>query len=76
MYKGIQSEVISTTSLDEKSGLSAAYLGRIFITRFRQKDLGRRTFFYIRTRVYDRKAIGWNRMSDIIEYRNEQIIYV
>ena len=33
MYKGIQSEVISTTRFDESSNLSMPYLGRIDITR-------------------------------------------
>ena len=33
MYKGIQSEVISTTRFDENSDLSTTYLGRIDITR-------------------------------------------
>ena len=33
MYKGIQSEVISTTRFDENSDLSTTYLGRIDIIR-------------------------------------------
>ena len=33
MYKGIQSEVISTTRFDENSDLSTTYLGRICMTR-------------------------------------------
>ena len=33
MYKGIQSEEISTTRFDENSNLSTTYLGRIDITR-------------------------------------------
>ena len=33
MYEGIQSQVISTSSFDENSDLSTAYLGRIDITR-------------------------------------------
>ena len=33
MYKGIQSEVISTTRFDENSDLSTTYLGRINISR-------------------------------------------
>ena len=33
MYKGIQSEVISTTRLDDYSDLSTTYLGKIDTTR-------------------------------------------
>ena len=33
MYKGIQSEVISTTKFDKNSDLSTTYLGRIDTTR-------------------------------------------
>ena len=33
MYKGIQSEVISTTRFDKNSGLGTKYSGRIDITR-------------------------------------------
>ena len=33
MYKGIQSEVISTTGFDKNSDLSMTYLGRTDITR-------------------------------------------
>ena len=54
---------------------STTYLGRIDITRT-GKIKAEEKIPYIRTRVCDRKAIGWNRMSDIIGYRSKQIIYV
>ena len=33
MYEGIQSEIISTTRIDENADLSTTYLGRTEITR-------------------------------------------
>ena len=50
MYKGIQSEVISTTMFDENSDLSTMYLGRINITGA-SKIKAEEIISYIRTRV-------------------------
>ena len=50
MYKGIQSEVISTTRFDENSDLSTTYLGRIGITRTSKVKAEQR--FPISERVY------------------------
>ena len=75
MYEGIQSEVISTTRFDENSDLNTTYLGRIDATRA-SKIKAEEKNSYIRTRVYNRKVIAWNRMSDIIGYRSKQFIHV
>ena len=74
MYEGIQSEVLSTTRFNENSDLSTTYLGRIDITRTSKIKAEENS--YIRTRVYNRKTIGWIRMSNIIGYKSRQIIYV
>ena len=75
MYEGIQSEVISTTRFDEISDLSTIYLVRSDLNRA-SKIKAEEKISYIRTRVYSRKIIRQNRMSDTIGYRSKQIIYV
>ena len=75
MYEGIQSEVISATRFDENSDLNTTYLGKIDITRLSKIKVEEKNS-YIRARVYDRKIIRWNRMSDTIGYRNKQIVHV
>ena len=75
MHEGIQSEVISTTRFDEYSALSITYLGRIDTTRA-IKIKAEEKCPNIKTRVYDRKAIGWNRISDIIGCQSKQVIHV
>ena len=62
-------KVIRTTRFDENSDLSTAYFGRIDTTRA-SKIKAEEKNSYIRTRVYNWKAIGWNRMSGIIGYRS------
>ena len=59
MFKGIQSEVISTTRFDENSDLSTTYLGNIDIIRA-SKIKAEEKSSYIRTWIYDRKIIRWN----------------
>ena len=56
MYKGILSEVISTTRFDENSNLSMTYLDRIDITRA-SKIKAEENISYITTRVYDGKIV-------------------
>ena len=70
MYKGIQSEGMSTTRFDENSDLSMTNLGRIDVTRTSENQ-SRGKNSYIRTRVYDRKIVRWYRMSDTIGYRSK-----
>ena len=70
MYEGIQSEVISTTRCDENLDFSTTYLGRTDITRASKIKAEETKVSCIRIRVYIRKAIGWNRLSDIIGYRS------
>ena len=72
--KGIQSEMISTTRFDENSGLITACLGgsdTIRVSKIKEEEIS-----YIRTRVYNRKAIRWNRMSDVIGYWTKEIIHI
>ena len=69
IYKGIQSEILSTTRFDESSDFSTTYLGRVDTTRA-SKIKAEERVSYIRTKVHSRKTIGWNRMSDIIGYRS------
>ena len=45
MYKGIQSEVITTTTFDENSELSTRYFGKIDITRA-SKIKAEKSFLY------------------------------
>ena len=68
LYDGIQSEILSSTRFDENSYLNTTYLGRLDTTRTSKIEWG--DIPDIRSRVYSRKAIGWNRMSDTIGYRN------
>ena len=75
IYDGIQSEILNTIWFDENSDLSTTYLERVDITRA-SKIKGRGNIPNNRTRVYSRKTIGWNRMSDTIGYRRQVIIYV
>ena len=69
LYKGIQSEIVSTNRFDGNSDLSTTYLGKLDTTRV-SKDQSGRKVSYVRTMVHSRKAIGWNRMSDTIGYRS------
>ena len=55
MHDGVKSEVLSTTKFDENAILSTTYLGRINITRL--EKIKAEDVSYIRTRVYNRKAI-------------------
>ena len=65
VYEGIQSEILSTTKFDENSDLSTTYLGRVDTTKISKIKVGR-NIPNIQTRVYNRKIIGWNRMSNIV----------
>ena len=49
MYDGVQAEVLCTTKFDENSDLSTMYLGRIDMTR--EKDKGERKISCIRTEI-------------------------
>ena len=72
MYKGIQSEIISTTRFDENSYLSTTYLGRTDLARDSKIKAEER--YPISEQGYMiRKFIGWYRMSDTIGYRSQQI---
>ena len=68
IYDGIQSEILSTTRFDENSDLSTTYLGRVDMTRV-NKIKAEENILNIRARVYSRKTIGRNRMSDTTGHR-------
>ena len=74
MHEGLQIEVLNTTVFDESSDLSTAYVGRTDMTR--ATKIKAEEIYYIRTRIYDRKIVGWHRMSDTVRHRSKQIIYV
>ena len=66
-YKGVKSEILNTTRFDENSDLSMTYLGETNIA-MENKITAEEKISDMRTRVYNRKAIGWYQMSDIIGY--------
>ena len=69
VYEGIQSEILNTTSFDENSDLSTAYLGRVDLIK-KQQNQSRRIISNIRTRVYNGKIVRWNTMPSTIRYRS------
>ena len=56
-YKGVKSEILSTTRFDENSDLSMTCLGKVNVVK-ENKITTEEKFHNIRTRVYNRKAIG------------------
>ena len=60
VYKGIQSEVVNTIRFDENSDLSKTYLGRS--DRANSDKIKAGESFTIRTGIYIRQIIRWNRM--------------
>ena len=69
VYEGIQSEILSTTRFDENSDLSTTYLGKA--DRSKNSKIKAEVLPLIRARVYHRKIIRWNRMSDTIRHRSK-----
>ena len=68
IYKGIQSEIVSTSIFDETSDLSTTYLGKS--DRFSNDKLkAEESFSNIRARIYIRKIVRWNGMSIVVRYR-------
>ena len=65
MYEGIQSEVLSTSIFDESIDLSTTYLGKTDMNEASKIRVEER-FLIPTARIYGRKAIGQNRMSDTI----------
>ena len=75
MYKGIQSEVISTTRFDENSDLSTTYLGRIDTTRVSKIKVEEK--FPISEQGYTiGKLLDGTECQDIIGYRSKQVIHI
>ena len=74
VYDGIQSKVVSTTRFDENSDLSTAYLGRSDRAKC-EKTRSRRSISHIRTGIYIRQVVRWNRVSIAIRYRHKQVIH-
>ena len=65
-YKGVKSEILGTTRFDKKSDLSMTYLGKINIVK-ENKITSRREISNIRTRVYNRKDIGWYQCQILLD---------
>ena len=59
VYKGIQSEILSTTRFDENSDLSTMYLGKADKSKT-NKIKAEGVLPYIRTRVYYEKIVRLN----------------
>ena len=69
MYKGIQSEILSTTKFDENPDLSTTYLGKVDTSK-NSKNKTEESFLISEQGYHHGKAIRWNKMSSIIRYRN------
>ena len=74
IYEGIQSEILNTTRFDENSDLSTTYLGKV--DRFKNSKIKAEESFPVYHRIYNRKTIKWNRMSNIFRHRSQQILHV
>ena len=74
VYKGIQSEIVTTTRFDENSDLSTIYLGKS--DRSKNDKLKAEVFSHIRAREYVRKIVRWNKKSITIRHRYKQIFHV
>ena len=72
--EGIQSEVMNTTRCDENLDLSTTYLGRS--DRAESDKLKAEVISHIRTGIYIRQIIRWNRMSTTVRYRGKQVVLV
>ena len=68
VYEGIQSEIISTTRLDENSDLSTMHIKEKQTNPKIIKLKQRSPFLYLEQGLSYGKVIRWNRMSNITRY--------
>ena len=69
VYKGIQSEILSTTRFDENSDLSTTYLGKVDKSK-NNKIKVEESVPLSEQGCTMGKMIRWNRMSNIVRHRS------
>ena len=68
VYEGTRSEVVNTTSFDENCDLSTIYLGMSDRAKG-DKLKAEKIISHMRTGIYIRQIIRWNRRSTTVRHR-------
>ena len=76
VYKGIQSDIVSSNQFDENSDINTTYLGQIEQKGSQNKLKVEESFSHIREWLHNWEAVGQHKMSTTVGHRCKQVLHV